>query len=54
MDGIGVVDDSVTDGVGYAEFYYTNVLWPDFTKRELLRAIAAYQHRDRRFGGVKT
>ena len=38
----------------YAEFYYTNVLWPDFTKRELLRAIAAYQHRDRRFGGVKT
>ena len=25
----------------YAEFYYTNVLWPDFTKRELLRAIAA-------------
>ena len=38
----------------YAELYYTNVLWPDFTKRELLRAIAAYQHRDRRFGGVKT
>jgi len=37
----------------YAEFYFTPVLWPDFTKEELHRAIAAYQHRDRRFGGVK-
>ena len=36
----------------YAEFYYTDVLWPDFSKEELHRAIAAYQHRDRRFGGV--
>ena len=36
----------------YAEFYYTDVLWPDFSKAELCRAIAAYQHRDRRFGGV--
>ena len=36
----------------YAEFYYTDVLWPDFSKAELHRAIAAYQHRDRRFGGV--
>lgn len=37
----------------YAEFYYTDVLWPDFSKAELHRAIAAYQHRDRRFGAVK-
>ena len=37
----------------YAEFYFTDVLWPDFSKDELHRAIAAYQHRDRRFGGVK-
>ena len=37
----------------YAEFYYTDVLWPDFTKAELHRAIAAYQRRDRRFGGIK-
>ncbi len=37
----------------YAEFYYTDVLWPDFTREDLHRAIAAYQHRDRRFGGVK-
>ena len=36
----------------YAEFYFTDVLWPDFTKEELLRAIADYQNRSRRFGGV--
>lgn len=36
----------------YSEFYYTDVLWPDFNKEELNRAIAAYQSRDRRFGGV--
>ena len=36
----------------YAEFYFTDVLWPDFSKEELHRAIAAYQHRNRRFGGV--
>ena len=36
----------------YAEFYYTDVLWPDFTKEELHRALAAYQGRSRRFGGV--
>ena len=37
----------------YAEFYYTDVLWPDFSKEELHRALAAYQGRSRRFGGVK-
>ena len=37
----------------YAEFYFTDVLWPDFSKEELHRAIAAYQRRDRRFGAVK-
>ena len=37
----------------YAEFYYTDVLWPDFSKEELHRALAAYQARSRRFGGVK-
>ena len=36
----------------YSEFYFTDVLWPDFTKDELHRAIAAYQHRSRRYGGV--
>jgi undecaprenyl diphosphate synthase len=37
----------------YAELYFTDVLWPDFTEKELDRAILAYQKRDRRFGGVK-
>ena len=36
----------------YSEFYFTDVLWPDFSKEELHRAIASYQNRDRRFGGV--
>jgi undecaprenyl diphosphate synthase len=36
----------------YAEFYSTATLWPDFTKDELNTAIAAYQKRDRRYGGV--
>ena len=36
----------------YAEFYFTDVLWPDFSKEELCRAIAAFQGRKRRFGGV--
>ena len=36
----------------YTEFYFTDTLWPDFTESEIDRAIAAYQKRDRRFGGV--
>lgn len=36
----------------YAEFYFTDVLWPDFSKEELHQAIAVYQGRSRRFGGV--
>ena len=37
----------------YTEFYFTDVLWPDFSIEELHKALAAYQRRDRRFGGVK-
>ncbi len=37
----------------YAEFYFTDVLWPDFSPNELDRAIAVFQNRDRRYGGVK-
>jgi undecaprenyl diphosphate synthase len=37
----------------YSEFYFTDVLWPDFDEHELNRAIAAYQKRDRRYGGIK-
>ena len=36
----------------YAEFYFTDVLWPDFSKEELHKAIAVFQSRNRRFGGV--
>ena len=34
----------------YTEFYFTPVLWPDFDKQELDKAIAAYQSRERRYG----
>ena len=36
----------------YSEFYFTDVLWPDFSKDDLLRAIGDYQRRSRRYGGV--
>ncbi len=36
----------------YTEFYFTPVLWPDFTEEEFLRALAEYQRRERRFGRV--
>lgn len=39
--------------LAYAEFYITDVLWPDFTKEELVKAFEQYNSRDRRFGGVK-
>ena len=39
--------------LAYTEFYFTDVPWPDFNKAELLRAIDTYNHRDRRYGGVK-
>ncbi len=38
----------------YAELVFTDVLWPDFDRHELARCVAAYQHRDRRFGTVRS
>ena len=38
--------------LAYSEFYFTDVLWPDFNKAELEKAIEFYNSRDRRFGGV--
>lgn len=38
--------------IAYSEFYVTDVLWPDFDRYEFLRALIAFQKRDRRFGGV--
>ena len=34
----------------YAEYYFTDVYWPSFSKNDLLEAIEAYQNRKRRFG----
>ena len=39
--------------LAYSEFYFTDVPWPDFHKKELELAIEAYNNRDRRFGGLK-
>ncbi len=36
----------------YSELYFTPVLWPDFTKEELEKAIEEYRHRERRFGSI--
>jgi len=36
--------------IAYSELYFTNVLWPDFRKEELYKAIVEYQDRERRFG----
>jgi undecaprenyl diphosphate synthase len=38
--------------LAYAEFYVTDVLWPDFREKELLLALLSYQERKRRFGGI--
>ena len=38
----------------YAEFVFSNVLWPDFKRADLEAAIAEFQSRDRRFGNLKT
>ena len=39
--------------LAYSEFYFADVLWPDFNKDELVKAIEAYNGRDRRFGNAK-
>lgn len=38
--------------MAYSELYFTDRLWPDFGKNDLYEAIAEFQHRTRRFGGV--
>ncbi len=38
--------------IAYSEIFVTDVLWPDFRRRHLHEAIADYQRRERRFGGV--
>ena len=36
--------------IAYAELYFTDILWPDFTKENLYEALINYQNRERRFG----
>lgn len=38
--------------LAYTEFYFTPVPWPDFTKEELIKAVEAYNRRERRHGGL--
>ncbi len=38
--------------LAYTEFYFTEVAWPDFSKEELVKAVEAYNHRDRRYGRI--
>jgi undecaprenyl diphosphate synthase len=38
--------------IAYSEIWVTDVLWPDFRRRHLLQAIADYQKRERRYGGI--
>ena len=40
--------------LAYAEFYTTDILWPDFDDTELIKALIDYQHRKRRFGGLES
>ncbi len=39
--------------LAYTEFYFTPIAWPDFNKAELEKAVEAYNHRDRKYGGLK-
>ena len=36
----------------YSEYYFTPVLWPDFNKKDIEKALLAYNQRDRRFGAL--
>ena len=38
--------------IAYAELYFTDLYWPDFTKEEYIRALVAFERRARRFGGL--
>ena len=38
--------------MAYAELYFTETLWPDFSKQEMEKAVAFYSSRDRRYGGI--
>ncbi|MCY0875283.1 MAG: isoprenyl transferase [Firmicutes bacterium] len=39
--------------IAYAELYFTDLVWPEFTRTEYIRALQEYARRERRFGGLK-
>ena len=39
--------------LAYTELYYTDVFWPDFNKKELIKAIELFNTRERRYGGIR-
>jgi len=39
--------------IAYSELWFTEVLWPDFTREDLIKALKDYQRRERRFGGIR-
>lgn len=39
--------------LAYSEFNFTDVAWPEFGEKELMQAVAAYENRDRRYGGIR-
>lgn len=40
--------------IAYAELYFTDVMWPDFTRAEMIKALQDFAGRERRFGGLKS
>ncbi|MDU2830908.1 MAG: undecaprenyl diphosphate synthase family protein, partial [Anaerococcus sp.] len=38
--------------MAYTEYYFTDILWPDFSKKDLDDAVDAFFGRDRRYGGI--
>ncbi|WGS66115.1 di-trans,poly-cis-decaprenylcistransferase [Marinitoga aeolica] len=40
--------------IAYSELYFTDTLWPDFTKDDLIKAIENYSNRERRFGSISS
>lgn len=39
--------------LAYTEFWFADIYWPDFKPKDLIQAVVDYQHRDRRYGGLK-
>lgn len=51
--GVSRISNFLLWQAAYSEICITDVLWPDFKRRHLLRALADYQQRERRYGGLK-